>query len=160
MEVIENFYYELKQNNNKMTGQIAGSVVIEILLGYVPMLYPVGYVFKGDKEALFITSISIFMLIIAMYLYIGAYWGIQENGENYSIIEKLRYIPVLAADIRAYLKNKLNVFCMRVFIVCAVIQVIGNALAKTGIFYGILYACLLAGILRGIGSLNLRRIKR
>ena len=159
MGFVENFYYELKKNNSRMTGQIAGSVAIEIIFGYVPMIYPIGFVLRGDMDAAWFAAVSIFMLAIAMYLYMRSYSVIQENGEVHSVMEKLRYIPVAVSEVRSYLQQRLNNFCIRVFVVCALIQVIGNAIAKTGILYGLLYACLLSGLLWVIGSVDLRRVK-
>lgn len=159
MRAVDNFYYEFKKNNSRMTGQIAGSVVIEIILGYLPVMYPIGFIFRGDMDAAWFAAISVFMLAIAMYLYMRSYSVIQENGEIHSVMEKLRYIPVSVSDVRLYLKQRLNCFCIRVFAVCALIQVIGNAIAKTGILYGLLYACLQSGLLWVIGSLDLRRVK-
>ncbi|MBO5459644.1 MAG: hypothetical protein J5981_05285 [Lachnospira sp.] len=159
MGFVENFYYELKKNNSRMTGQIAGSVAIEIIFGYVPMIYPIGFVFRGDMDAAWFAAVSIFMLAIAMYLYMRSYSVIQENGEVHSVMEKLRYIPVAVSEVRSYLQQRLNNFCIRVFVVCALIQVIGNAIAKTGVLYGLLYACLLSGLLWVIGSVDLRRVK-
>ena len=159
MGFVEKFYYELKKNNSRMTGQIAGSVAIEIIFGYVPMIYPIGFVFRGDIDTAWFVAVSIFMLAIAMYVYMRSYSVIQENGEVHSVMEKLRYIPVTVSEVRSYLQQRLNSFCIRVFVVCALIQVIGNAIAKTGVLYGLLYACLLSGLLWVIGSVDLRRVK-
>lgn len=158
MDCMEKLYEELKNNNSRMGGQIIGGLVIEILLGYVPMMYPVGFLLRGDHDAAVFMGISVCMLMVSLFLYLRAYTVIEENGEVFSIAEKLRYIPVSIKVIKNYLQKYLKLYCLRVFVIGAVIQFIGNWIAKTGVVIGVLYAALVAAVLWGMGYYSIIKI--
>lgn len=158
MDCVESFYKELKRNNSTMSGQIMGGLLIEILFGYIPMMYPAGFLLRGDPDVGIFMAVSICMLGIAVFLYMRAYAVIGENGKTYSVVEKLRYIPVSPMEIKRYLRKLLSRYCLRIFIVSVMIQCIGNGIAQTEILIGVLYAVVAAAGLWLVGYLGITKV--
>lgn len=144
MDCVKTFYQEFRNNNSTISGAFMGSVFLEVF-AYVPMLYPAGYLLRGDSDAGVFLGMGALLLMSALYIRIQPYLAMREKEKAYRIVDKLKYTPYRFEELKGYLKGVLNRCCVCSFIVILLIQVIANLIAKTAVYAGVLYALAVCG---------------
>ena len=100
MEQVKSFDRQLKQMYNDMFIVFKFLYILMSGIGAILMIIPI----EKAGDCIF----SLFLYSMAVYFYLLPYMLITENGQRYTIYEKLRYMPVSEKEIRAVRRGYLR----------------------------------------------------
>ena len=99
--IIRDFYKEFLSYRPESMGAMAGAFCLEVIYGiymWVPFKYHTNM------------KVDVLMLLFGFFgtfLYLSIYLVYSELGQHYSIVEKMRYLPVSSREIKKFLVHKL-----------------------------------------------------
>ena len=127
----------------------AENIGMWIAAGFFLLLYSAGMLVpyqdvKAGDHAILISSI--YSGIMGVYFYMLPYLQYKQDNKMHRIYEKIQYLPISLKEIRIFRINKLVKFCLKLFPVYCILQILSSWLSYHEIGWGNIFHVVVFGL--------------